>query len=103
MRRDAYESRSALGEARAPLREVYAARSDGDEGYWDDKKRDQSTPREVSIHARAMLVETGSTSTTLVPAPLGTVLVLGGVLFALLFGRRCVRGRRYQRRVGAEF
>lgn len=100
--RDAYERGSALGEARAPLREVYAAMSDGDEGYWDDRKRDHSIRREVSIYA-CNIGSNGFASTTLVPAPRGIGWVLGGVLFALLLGRWCIRGRRYLRRVGAEF
>jgi hypothetical protein len=39
---DAYKTKSVLGEARTHLRELYAAMSEGDEGYWDVRKRDQS-------------------------------------------------------------
>ena len=42
VRRDAYEGRPVLEDARTPLREQYAATSDGDDGSWDERKRDQS-------------------------------------------------------------
>ena len=52
--RDAYETRSALGAARAPLREAYAATRDGDEGYWDDRTRNQSIRAQRSAYMRPM-------------------------------------------------
>ena len=85
-RRDAHERRSTSGAARAPLREAYAATRDGDEGYWHNRKRDQSICAR-SGYMRARPCHSKLTRTTLDPVPLGIVLVLCGVLFALLLGR----------------
>ena len=42
VRRDAYDGGSTLGAAKAPKKEAYTAMSDGDDGYWDERTRDQS-------------------------------------------------------------